>query len=105
MAWVYLLIAGIFEVVWAMGLKYSEGFTKLTPSVITIAGMFVSFYFLAIAVKSLPIGTAYAIWTGIGVIGTIIFGIAFLGESMNFTRMIFLSLIIAGITGLKFTAS
>ena len=105
MAWIYLLIAGVFEVVWAMGLKYSQGFTKLIPSAITIIGMFISFYFLAIAVKSLPIGTAYAIWTGIGVIGTIIFGIAFLGESLNFMRVFFLLLIIAGITGLKFTGT
>lgn len=105
MAWFYLLIAGVFEVVWATALKYSHGFSKLFPSIITIAGMIVSFYFLAIATKSLPLGTAYAIWTGIGAIGTIIVGIAIFNEPMNALRLLFLCFILVGILGLKLTSS
>lgn len=104
MAWIYLLIAGIFEIVWALGLKYSDGFSRLGPSAITILGMIISFYLLAVAVKSLPIGTAYAIWTGIGAVGTVLWGIFFLGESVSVTRIIFLLLIVTGILGLKITA-
>lgn len=105
MAWFYLLIAGVFEVVWATALKYSHGFSKLFPSIVTIAGMIVSFYFLAIATKSLPLGTAYAIWTGIGAIGTIIVGIAIFNEPMNALRLLFLCFILVGILGLKLTSS
>lgn len=105
MAWFYLLIAGVFEVVWATALKYSHGFSKLFPSIITIAGMIVSFYFLAIATKSLPLGTAYAIWTGIGAIGTIIVGIAIFNEPINALRLLFLCFILVGILGLKLTSS
>ena len=105
MAWVYLIIAGIFEVVWAIGLKYSHGFTKLYPSLITIGGMLISFYLLSLATKSLPIGTAYAIWTGIGVLGAVLLGIVLFNEPLNFSRIIFLCLILIGIIGLKFTTS
>ncbi len=101
MAWIYLLIAGLFEVVWAVSLKGIEGFSKPMPIIITIVGMIISFYFLSLALKSLPIGTAYAIWTGIGAVGVAIYGIIFLGESANFFRIICLFLIVSGIVGLK----
>ncbi len=104
MSWVYLLIAGIFEVVWAVGLKYSHGFTKLYPSLLTIGGMIVSFYFLSLATKSLPLGTAYAIWTGIGALGTVILGIFLFNEPVNAPRIVFLGLILTGILGLKLTS-
>ncbi len=104
MAWIYLVIAGIFETVWAIGLKYSNGFTKPVASGVTIVGMLISFYLLALATKNLPIGTAYAIWTGIGVLGTVILGIFLLGESINPSRMFFLFLILSGIIGLKLTS-
>jgi len=102
MAWIYLFIAGLFEIGWAVGLKYTEGFTKLWPSVITIATMILSFYFLSSAVKTIPIGTAYAIWTGIGAVGTAILGIILFDESKEFIRIIFIMLIVIGIVGLKF---
>lgn len=105
MAWIYLLIAGVFEVVWAMGLKYSQGFTKLYPSLITLAGMVISFYLLSLATKSLPIGTAYAIWTGIGALGAVIAGIFLFNEPVNILRVIFLCLILTGILGLKLTSA
>ncbi|SHJ65292.1 quaternary ammonium compound efflux SMR transporter SugE [Parasporobacterium paucivorans] len=105
MAWIYLLIAGIFEVVWAIALKYSHGFTELFPSLITLGGMAISFYLLSLATKTLPIGTSYAIWTGIGALGTVIFGILLLNEPVNVLRMVFLCLILVGILGLKFTAA
>ncbi len=105
MAWVYLLVAGIFEVVWAMGLKYSHGFSKLTPSLITVGGMIVSFCFLSLAAKTLPIGTAYAVWTGIGALGAVVMGMALLGEPVSVTRFVFLGLIVAGIVGLKLTSA
>ncbi|PIE42111.1 MAG: quaternary ammonium compound-resistance protein SugE [Gammaproteobacteria bacterium] len=101
MAWVYLFIAGIFECVWAVGLKYTEGFTKLLPSLMTLAAMVLSVWFLSIALKSIPIGTGYAVWTGIGAIGVAIIGMAFLGEPHQPARMICLLLIISGIIGLK----
>ena len=104
MAWIYLLIAGMFEVVWAIGLKYTQGFTRLFPSIITFIGMVISFYFLAQATKTLPIGTAYAVWTGIGAVGSVILGILLFNEPYNLYRVVFLLLIIIGITGLKFTA-
>lgn len=105
MAWVYLFIAGIFEVVWAMGLKYSHGFTKLWPTLITLAGMIVSFWFLSLASKTLPIGTAYAVWTGIGALGAVVMGMVLLGEPVSVTRFLFLGLIVAGIVGLKLTSA
>jgi len=101
MAWIYLFIAGLFEIGWAVGLKYTNGFTKLWPSVITIIGMVLSFYFLSGAVKSIPIGTAYAIWTGIGAVGTAILGIILFGESKELMRLFFILLIVIGIVGLK----
>ncbi len=101
MAWIYLFIAGLFEIGWAVGLKYTEGFTKLWPSVITIVTMILSFYFLSSAVKTIPIGTAYAIWTGIGAVGTAILGIFLFGESKEFIRIFFILLIVIGIVGLK----
>ncbi len=101
MAWIYLFIAGLFEIGWAVGLKYTDGFTKLWPSVITIVIMILSFYFLSSAVKTIPIGTAYAIWTGIGAVGTAILGIFLFGESKEFVRLFFILLIIIGIVGLK----
>jgi len=101
MAWIYLFIAGLFEIGWAVGLKYTEGFTKLWPSVITIVTMILSFYFLSSSVKTIPIGTAYAIWTGIGAVGTAILGIFLFGESKEFIRLFFILLIIIGIVGLK----
>lgn len=104
MAWINLLIAGFWEILWAISLKYSNGFEKLAPTIVTIVGMIASYYFLAIATKKLPIGTAYSIWTGIGAVGTIILGILLFHEDVNFWRILFLIMIIAGIVGLKITA-
>ncbi|MUP36273.1 quaternary ammonium compound efflux SMR transporter SugE [Labilibaculum sp. 44] len=104
MAWVYLIIAGLFEAVWAIGLKYAEGFTKLWPSVITIVAMAVSLYFLALAIKTLPVGTAYAVWTGIGAFTTAILGVVLFSEPIHFSRIFFLLLLLVSIIGLKFTA-
>ncbi|MBR1681684.1 quaternary ammonium compound efflux SMR transporter SugE [bacterium] len=103
MAWINLAIAGLLEVIWAISLKYSNGFSNIIPSIITVIGMILSYYFLAIAVKELPIGTAYTVWTGFGAIGTVILGILLFGEQATPTRILFLGLIIAGITGLKLT--
>jgi quaternary ammonium compound-resistance protein SugE len=105
MAWFNLLIAGGFEIAWAISLKYAHGFTRLIPSIITILGMLASFYFLAQATKVLPIGTAYAVWTGIGTIGTLILGIILFQEPLTTSRLMFISLILIGILGLKFTAN
>ncbi|OOE13054.1 quaternary ammonium compound efflux SMR transporter SugE [Fictibacillus arsenicus] len=104
MAWVYLFIAGIFEIVWAIGLKYTNGFTRLWPSVITVVGMIISFYYLSQATKVLPIGTAYTIWTGIGAAGAVILGIVLFGEPKTVLRFVFLAFVITGIIGLKVTA-
>jgi len=101
MSWLYLLIAGFFEVAWAVGLKYSNGFTNLFVSILTIIGMIASFYFLALALKNIPLGTAYAVWTGIGTIGTVILGIILFKEPYSLLRLICIILIITGITGLK----
>jgi quaternary ammonium compound-resistance protein SugE len=101
MAWVYLLIAGLFEVVWAVGLKYTHGFTRLGPSVITVVGMVASFVLLAQGLKTLPLGTAYTVWTGIGAIGTVLVGIVALGESRDPVRLLCIAAILAGIIGLK----
>ncbi|MDD3168171.1 MAG: multidrug efflux SMR transporter [Eubacteriales bacterium] len=105
MNWILLLVAGGFEVFWAFELKNSLGFTKLIPSVLTILGMIASFYFLALALRSLPLGTAYAIWTGIGTVGTVILGMFLLNEPISAGRIIFISLIVTGIIGLKITSS
>src|SRR4029078_11390676 len=101
MAWFILVVAGLFEVGWAIGLKYTEGFTRFWPTVGTVAAMIVSLWLLGIAMKSLPVGTAYAIWVGVGAVGTAILGIVLLGDSANAGRLISLALIVAGIVGLK----
>ncbi|HYM37450.1 MAG TPA: quaternary ammonium compound efflux SMR transporter SugE [Nitrospiraceae bacterium] len=101
MEWTYLLIAGLFEVVWAVGLKYTEGWTRLWPGVGTLAAMILSFRFLSLALKGLPIGTAYAVWTGIGAVGTALIGVLALGESRDAARLACIFLIVAGIVGLK----
>jgi len=101
MAWFYLFIAGLFEIGWAIGLKYTENFTKLWSSAGTVAAMIASFYFLSIAIKSIPIGTGYAVWTGIGAVGTAILGIILFDESREAIRIICILLIVAGILGLK----
>ncbi len=105
MSWVYLLIAGVFEVVWVIGLKYAQGFTRLYPSLITLGGMAVSFYLLALAVKDLPMGTAYAVWTGIGALGAALMGAILFQEPLNLPRLLFLFLILTGILGLKLTSA
>jgi quaternary ammonium compound-resistance protein SugE len=104
MAWMYLMIAGLMEVGWAIGLKYTEGFTKLWPSFATVTAMVVSFFLLAQALKTLPVGTAYAVWTGIGAVGTAFAGIVLLGESRELARLLCILLIITGIVGLKITS-
>ena len=101
MAWFYLLIAGLLEVAWAIGLKYTEGFTRLVPSLWTIASMAVSLAFLGLALKTLPVGTAYAVWTGIGAVGTAALGIYLFGEPATAARLASMGLIVAGIVGLK----
>lgn len=105
MQWLILFVAGLFEVAWAIGLKYSEGFSKLWPSVFTIVCMIISMGLLAYSVKHLPVGTAYAVWTGIGAVGTAILGIILFGESKELLRIFFIFLIIIGIVGLKFVSS
>jgi quaternary ammonium compound-resistance protein SugE len=101
MAWTYLVIAGALEIAWAVGLKYTLGFTRLVPSVLTIAGMIASFWFLSKAVQSIPLGTAYAIWTGIGVMGTTILGMMLFAEPRDAMRLACIGLIFCGIVGLK----
>jgi quaternary ammonium compound-resistance protein SugE len=105
MAWIHLFIAGLLEIFWAVSLKYTDGFSKLWPSVYTISGMAASFYFLAQALKTIPIGTGYAIWTGIGAAGTAIFGIILFSEPASLSRLCCIGLIVAGIIGLKLTSS
>ncbi|MFT0213314.1 quaternary ammonium compound efflux SMR transporter SugE [Pseudomonas sp. F1_0610] len=105
MTWFVLIIAGLFEVCWAIGLKYSEGFTRLYPSIFTLVTMAISFYLLSIAMRSLPVGTAYSIWVGIGAVGAVIVGAVAFNESLNPIRVISVGLIIAGIIGLKLTSS
>jgi quaternary ammonium compound-resistance protein SugE len=101
MAWLYLLIAGLLEVGWAIGLKYTEGFSRLWPSLATIAAMILSLGFLGLALKTLPVGTAYAIWTGIGAVGTAMLGIYLFAEPATAMRLACIGLIVAGIVGLK----
>ncbi|MEO6946511.1 MAG: quaternary ammonium compound efflux SMR transporter SugE [Nitrobacter sp.] len=101
MAWFMLFVAGLMEVGWAIGLKYTEGFTRLVPSVLTLAAMAVSMALLGLALKTLPIGTAYAVWTGIGAVGTALLGIWLLGEPATVMRLACIGLIVAGIAGLK----
>jgi quaternary ammonium compound-resistance protein SugE len=100
-AWVYLVVAGLFEVAWAIGLKYTDGFTRPIPSAITLVNMVVSVVLLAIAMRSLPVGTAYAVWTGIGAVGTAALGIVLFAEPATALRLACLGLIVAGIVGLK----
>jgi quaternary ammonium compound-resistance protein SugE len=101
MAWALLIIAGFFEIGWAIGLKYTDGFTRFWPSLGTMAAMLISLGLLGVAMKSLPVGTSYAVWVGVGAVGTAILGIVLLGESANSGRLLSLALIIAGIVGLK----
>ena len=101
MAWVILCVAGLFEVGWAIGLKYTEGFSRLWPTVWTALAMIISLWLLGLAMKSLPVGPAYSVWVGVGAVGTVILGIVLLGEPANTSRLISLALIVAGIIGLK----
>lgn len=101
MSWTYLLVAALFEIVWAVGLEYTEGFTRPVPSVLTVGAMIVSMGLLAQAVKTLPIGTAYAVWTGVGAAGTAVAGILLFGEPRNLTRFLFIGFIIVGVVGLQ----
>ena len=101
MAWIVLLVAGLFETGWAIGLKYTDGFTRLWPTVWTVGAMIISLWLLGIAVKTLPVGTAYSVWVGVGAVGTVVLGIMLLDEPANAARFISIGLIIAGIIGLK----
>ncbi|MCX7304978.1 MAG: quaternary ammonium compound efflux SMR transporter SugE [Hyphomicrobiales bacterium] len=101
MSWVYLFIAGLFEIGWAIGLKYTHGFTRLVPTVLTAVSMALSLGLLGIALKTLPVGTAYAVWTGVGAVGTAILGVYLLGEPASAGRLACIGLIVAGIIGLK----
>ncbi|MNS88023.1 Quaternary ammonium compound-resistance protein SugE [compost metagenome] len=105
MAWTLLALAGLFEVVWAIGLKYTEGFTRLVPSVITLIGMAISVLLLALALRHIPVGTGYAVWTGIGAVGTAILGIILFNEPATAARLACIGLIVCGIAGLKLAGS
>jgi quaternary ammonium compound-resistance protein SugE len=104
MAWFLLFVAGLFEIGWAVGLKFTDGFTRPVPTTLTVISMIISVLLLGLAVKTLPIGTAYAVWTGIGTVGTVLLGIWLLGDPATAVRLICIGLIIAGIAGLKLTA-
>ncbi|MFL1513284.1 quaternary ammonium compound-resistance protein SugE [Pseudomonas prosekii] len=104
MSWIILFFAGLFEVGWAVGLKYTDGFSRPLPTVLTVGAMVISLGLLGLAVKELPLGTAYAIWTGVGAVGTVIAGIILFGESMALFRLASVALIIAGLVGLKISA-
>jgi quaternary ammonium compound-resistance protein SugE len=104
MAWLMLVVAGLFEVCWAIGLKYTEGFTRLWPTLGTLAAMVISLGLLGLAMKTLPVGTSYAVWVGVGAVGTALLGIVLLGEPANAGRLISLGLIVAGIVGLKLSS-
>ncbi|MBV7482352.1 quaternary ammonium compound efflux SMR transporter SugE [Bordetella sp. BOR01] len=101
MTWVILILAGLFEVVWAIGLKYTHGFTRLVPSIVTLVGMLISFWLLSVAMKTLPLGTAYAVWVGIGALGAFVAGIVLFGEALSPMRVVSVLLIAAGLIGLK----
>ena len=105
MAWAILIVAGLFEVAWAIGLKYTQGFSRLWPTVGTVAAMAISLALLGVAMKTLPVGTSYAVWVGVGAVGTAILGIVLLGESANAGRLLSLALIVAGIVGLKLSTT
>lgn len=104
MSWLLLFIAALFEIAWAIGLKYTHGFTRLWPSVGTVAAMALSVMLLGLAMRTLPVGTAYAVWTGIGAVGTVILGIVLFGDPANAARLVCVALIVAGILGLKLTS-
>ena len=101
MAWFYLILAGLLEIGWAIGMKYTNGFTRLWPTAATFATMTVSFFLLSLSLKTIPMGTAYAVWTGIGAAGTFIFGMLFLGEPREIARVVCIVMIVAGTAGLK----
>jgi quaternary ammonium compound-resistance protein SugE len=105
MAWTILVLAGFLEVGWAVGLKYADGFTRVVPSVLTIASMIASIVLLGVAMKSIPLGTAYAVWTGIGTVGALIAGMILFGDSTSLVRLLCAGLIVAGIAGLKLSAA
>lgn len=104
MAWTYLIIAGVFEIAWALGLKFTDGFTRLWPSVGTVVAMAISMWFMAVALRTIPIGTGYAVWTGIGAAGTAVVGILLFQEPRNAMRLLSIVLIIAGIAGLRLSS-
>ena len=104
MAWIYLVIAGLFEIGWAIGLKYTHGFTRLWPSLLTGAALVASMVLLALALRTIPVGTGYAVWTGIGAVGTAMLGIVLFGEPVNVARVACLAMVVGGIVGLKVTA-
>lgn len=105
MPWFLLILAGLFEIGWAVGLRYSDGFSRLVPSALTVAAMAISLGLLGLALRSLPLGTAYAMWTGIGAVGTAIIGMLFLGETVSALRLLSIALIVVGLAGLKLAAA
>lgn len=105
MTWIILILAGLFEIVWAVGLKYTHGFTRLMPSLVTVGGMLISFWLLAVAMKTLPLGTAYAVWVGIGTVGAFVVGIILFQESLSWLRVASVALIVLGLIGLKLTSA
>ncbi len=105
MSWLWLFLAGVLEIVWALGLKFTEGFTRPAPTAITLAAMAASFYLLSLALRTLPLGTAYAVWVGIGAVGTAIAGIILFDEPMSTLKLVSLLLVVAGIAGLKLASS
>jgi len=105
MSWILLVLAGLLEIIWAIGLKYTDGFTRLWPTLATVSAMLISLALLGLAMKTLPVSTAYAVWMGIGVVGTAILGIMVLGEPATFGRLMSIALILAGVIGLKLTTS
>ena len=105
MAWIMLAVAGLLEIGWAVGLKYTDGFTRLVPTAATVAAMVASMVLLGLAIRTLPVGTAYAVWTGIGTVGTVLLGILLFGESAEPMRLLFIAMIVAGIIGLKLVTS
>ncbi len=104
MSWLILILAGLFEVVWAVGLKFTDGFSKPLPSVVTVAAMAASFYFLSLAMKALPLGVAYSVWVGVGMVGAVIVGVVAFNESMGMVKLVSVLLIVCGIIGLKLSS-
>jgi quaternary ammonium compound-resistance protein SugE len=103
--WIFIILAGFFECIWAIGLKYTEGFTKPIPIIWTVVSVIISFYLMSLAVQKIPMGTAYAVWTGIGAVGVAIFGMLFLGESQDLARVFCILMIVSGIVGLKLVSA